>query len=326
MPRGARDLARNGVAVEVKECHIIQPADRRRAKHRSQRGAGDRPTAEPCDHRVNRCRGAAHRHAHVGCDHAAQPGRKAFFHADHALGSGQQIAQLHKRERPERADGDAADAVSRIAFGIDHILDRAVDRTQRDNHRFSPLDAVGPHQSTRRATKNLLKLGRKTRDHLQRVHLFLMAKIAHLGKRLGPDHRADGIGIVHVEHLHRIEGWQEHIHLFLRRHVDSLEGVGQDEAIHADHHRARQFLGNAEGEDVQVGGFLIGFRVKLNPTRILQRHRIRMIVPYVDRCANGAVAHRHHDRQTQPGRIVNRLCHEQEALTGRRRIGSRARR
>ena len=68
----------------------------------------------------------------------------------------------------------------------------------------------------------------------------------------GPDHRADRHRVVGVEHLARLERRQEGVDLLLVGHVDPLEGVGEDEAVHAHHHRQRELLGEPEGLDVQV--------------------------------------------------------------------------
>ena len=63
---------------------------------------------------------------------------------------------------------------------------------------------------------------------------------------------------------------------------------------------------------------------ELDPAGFAHRHRVGMIVPDVDRRADGAVSERHHDRQAEAGGVVDRLRHEQEALARRRGIGARA--
>ena len=48
-----------------------------------------------------------------------------------------------------------------------------------------------------------------------------------------------------------------------------------------------------------------------------------MVVPDVDRRPDRPVAERHDDRQTEAGRVVDRLGHEQQSLTGSCRVGAR---
>ena len=48
-----------------------------------------------------------------------------------------------------------------------------------------------------------------------------------------------------------------------------------------------------------------------------------MVVPDVDRRPDRPVAERHDDRQTEAGRVVDRLGHEQQPLTSSRRVGAR---
>ena len=57
-------------------------------------------------------------------------------------------------------------------------------------------------------------------------------------------------------------------------HLDPLDGVGEDEAVHADHHRQRQLLGEPERLDVQVDRLLVGLGVELDPAGVALRHRV----------------------------------------------------
>ena len=68
----------------------------------------------------------------------------------------------------------------------------------------------------------------------------------------------------------------------------------------------------------------IGFRKQLQPAGVTHRHRIGMIIPDVNRCADGPIAERHHDRQAEARGVVDRLGHEQQALARGRGIGARA--
>ena len=101
--------------------------------------------------------------------------------------------------------------------------------------------------------------------------------------------------------------------------------MGQDEAVDADHDRHRQFLGEPERLDVQIDRLLVGLGKQLQPSGVAHRHRVGMIVPDIDRRADGAVAERHHDRQAEARGVVDRLRHEQQALRGGRGIGAGAR-
>jgi hypothetical protein len=78
---------------------------------------------------------------------------------------------------------------------------------------------------------------RDLRDLLEGLHLLRVREVADLHERLRPDHRADRHGVIGVEHLTRREGRQERVDLLLLGHVHALEGVGEDEAVHADHDR-----------------------------------------------------------------------------------------
>ena len=101
--------------------------------------------------------------------------------------------------------------------------------------------------------------------------------------------------------------------------------MGQNEAVHADHHGQGEFLGDAEGLDVQVHGFLIGFGEELQPAAVALAHRVGVVVPDVDGRADGAVGDRHDDRQTETARVVDGLHHEEKALARRGRVGASAR-
>ncbi len=165
---------------------------------------------------------------------------------------------------------------------------------------------------------------RQLRYQLKRALLFVMLQITHLEKCIGPDHRADRHGIVAIEHLHRLERRQIGVDLRLVRHVHAIVSVGQDEAVDAHHHRARQLLGQPERLDVQVRRFLVGFGVQLDPARVAHRHAVGMIVPDVDRRADRAVADGHDDRQPEARRVIDRFRHEQDALARGGGVAARA--
>ena len=151
-----------------------------------------------------------------------------------------------------------------------------------------------------------------------------MHEVADLGERFGPDHRADRHRLGGVEDLARLEGREERVDLLLRRQLHALERVREDEAVHADHDRERELLGEPESLDVQVRGLLVGLGVELDPARVALRHRVRVVVPDVDRRADRAVGDRHDDRQAEARGVVERLDHEQQALARGRGVGAGA--
>jgi hypothetical protein len=147
-------------------------------------------------------------------------------------------------------------------------------------------------------------------------------EVSDLGEGLGPDQGADRHRIAGVEHLTWLVWRQERVHALLSRHIHLLEGVGEDEAVHAHHHWKRQLLGEPVRLDVEIERLLIGLGIELDPARIALRHRIRVVVPDVDRRADRPVGDRHHDRQAESGGVVDRLDHVEEPLTRGRRVGA----
>ena len=150
-----------------------------------------------------------------------------------------------------------------------------------------------------------------------------MREVANLFEGLGADHGADGDRIIGIEHLTRLVRGQEPVDHRLIEHVHTFYRVGEDESVHAHHHRHREFLGQAKSLHVQIGGLLVGLGEELNPPRVAHGHRVAVIVPNVDGGADGAIGERHHDRQSQPRRVVDRLNHEEQPLTRRRGVGAR---
>jgi len=239
----------------------------------------------------------------------------------------QSIGDSGKREGAVAGDAEHADpvaAIFRLAHGVDRVLDGAQHRTHRDHDGFGILGPVGAQQPAGIATEHRLEFRRQLRDALKCLHLLGVREIAHFHEGFRTDHRADRNRLVRVEYLARLVGRQVGFDLRRRRHVDTLVGVGEDEAVHAHHHRHRELLGQLEGLDVQVERFLVGFGEQLNPAAIALRERVGMVVPDVDRRADGPVGDSHDDRQAKAGRVIDRLDHEQQALRGSRRVAARA--
>jgi hypothetical protein len=84
------------------------------------------------------------------------------------------------------------------------------------------------------------------------------------------------------------------------RHVETLDRMGQDEPVHADHHRQGQLLGESERLEVEIDRLLVRSRIELDPAAVAHRHGIGVVVPDVDRRTDRPVGDRHHDRQPQP--------------------------
>jgi len=99
--------------------------------------------------------------------------------------------------------------------------------------------------------------------------------------------------------------------------------VRENETVHAHHHGHGEFLGDPERLDVQVKRLLAGLGVELDPAGVALRHRVAVIVPDVDRGADGAVGDGHHDRQAEAGGVVDGLRHVQQALAGGGGVGPR---
>lgn len=226
------------------------------------------------------------------------------------------VADRGHRKRPERGDPEHADLHTRCAHFVHRVLDRSQHRAERDHAGLGVVQQVGPDQPTRIAAKHLVELLCQRRNQVKRLHLPGMREVANFGEGLRPDHRTDGDRLRGVQHLAWCAGRQPGVDLLLGRDVDTFVRVRQDETVHADHDRQGQLLGDAKRLDVQVQGLLVGFGKDLDPAGIAHRHAVGVVVPDVDRGADGAVGHGHHDRQAQPGRVVDGLCQVQQALAG----------
>jgi hypothetical protein len=112
-----------------------------------------------------------------------------------------------------------------------------------------------------------LELCGQLRNAAERPQLLVVREVADLGEGLGTDQRAHAHRVRRIEDLPRHVGRQEGVHLLLRGHVHALVGVGEDEPVHAHHHRAGELLGEAERLDVQVERLLVGLGVELDPAR-----------------------------------------------------------
>ena len=286
--------------------------------------AGDRPSAETGDHGAATRVAAHHRLVDVGGDDPAPAGGQGLLENHHAAGPRQSVADLLEGERPEGLDAERAHPDADVAHLVDDLLDRPQHRAERHDDRLRALGSVAAHQAAGGSAEvdrePLGDLG----DHVEGLHLLVVGEVLDLEEGLGTDHRPDRHGVRGVEQLPGLEGGHERVDLLLVGDVDLVVGVGEDEAVHADHHRQRDLLGDPEGLDVQVERLLVRLGVELDPAGVAHRHGVGVVVPDVDRGSDRPVGDRHHDRQPQARRVVERLGHEEDALGGRRRIGARA--
>ena len=133
---------------------------------------------------------------------------------------------------------------------VDRVLDGAAHRPHGDDARLGVLGAIAADQPARIAAEAGAELAGVLGDQPQRLGLFVVGEELHLHEGLGPDHGADRRRLVGIEHLHRLERRQIGVDVGLRGDVDPLHRMGEDETVDVDHHRHRQFFGDAERLDV----------------------------------------------------------------------------
>jgi len=211
-----------------------------------------------------------------------------------------------------------------LAKVVYHVLNRAIDGTECHHNGFRPLRPIGAQQAACAVTKAAFKFLRQHWNALQGAELFVMSEVTNLHERFRTYHGAYRDRVRRIEHLPWFESWEESIDIGLGDDVELFVGVSQDKTVHTDHYGAREFFGNAEGQDVEVGGFLGGFGEELNPAGIAHRHGIGVIIPDVDGCSNGAVADSHHNGKAETGGVIDGFGHEQKPLAGSSRIGAGA--
>ena len=200
-----------------------------------------------------RLRQIAHGDRDVAGERPAHADVDRLFDDDHVARARQRLAQGAGGEGPERHQRDEADADAVGAHLVDHVLDGAVERAHRDDDQFRVGGLVLAQQAAGGAPEPALEFGGELFDERQRRVLLVILEIAHFGERVGPDHRADRDRVLGVEDLHRLIGRQIGVDGGLVGNVDALDGVGQDEAVDADHRRHRKLLGEPERQDVQIG-------------------------------------------------------------------------
>ena len=99
----------------------------------------------------------------------------------------------------------------------------------------------------------------------------------------GPTIAPIDTGVRGSSDLTRHEAREECVDRFLLRHIDPFHGVGEDEAVHADHDRERHRSASRYAWTCRSTASWLELGVQLHPTGVAHRHRVGMVVPDVDR-------------------------------------------
>ena len=140
-----------------------------------------------------------------------------------------------------------------------------------------------------------MELAGKVRDALQGIHVAQSGQLADLFEGIGSHHGADRDRVVRVEDLLGPEQGKKCVDRFLFGDIDLLHGVGEDEAVHTDHHREGELFREGEGLDVEIGSLLVGGGEQLDPSGVACGHGVAVVVPDIDGCADGPVGQGHDD-------------------------------
>ena len=284
--------------------------------------ARNRATAKAGNHCIHGGARAAERGFHFHAENtAAARGHRAVDH-DHAGRAFQRFSHRVIRERTEALQADNTHVEAFIPELIHGILDRADAGTHADHADIRVFGTVRGEETAGAAAENLCKLFLHAGQDFKRRIETVLRKVTDFGKRFRSHHGADRHRILRIEHLTRLIGREELIHLLLGRNIHAFERVRQNETVHADHHGERQLFGDTESLNMEIDRFLIIFSKQLQPAAVALGERVRLIVPDVDRGADRAVRDRHHDRKTETRGVINCLSHEEQALGSRRCIGA----
>ena len=101
------------------------------------------------------------------------------------------------------------------------------------------------------------------------------------------------------------------VDVFLFRHHDLGNGMRQNKAVHADHHRHHYpgVLSEPKSTEYRIKNLLIVGAIKLYPAKITQHQGITVIGPDIPGRPHGPVGHSHDHRQPQGGRGDTVLRH-----------------
>ena len=134
------------------------------------------------------------------------------------------------------------------------------------------------------------------------------------GSGIGHDHGIDVHRVFRIEIVKRFIRRQEGIHGFLRGNRDRHHGMGEPEAVKADHARDHCALGDLVGQHHHVEHFLVVHAIELHPAGIALRDGVLHIVEDGPGSAQAAVGHGHHHREPRAGRPVKLLVHVGQAV------------
>ena len=152
------------LVVEVEEGEALEAIACRVGEHRLERTLGDRPSAEPGDHRAQREVRVVRRHGNVGREHAAEADAEGLLDDDDSSGSGQRVGAPRRGGRvgtivipttPTRSPA--------IAAPIDGVFDRAEDRSECDDDRLGVFGPVGVEQAAAVAPEGVGEFARRAR-------------------------------------------------------------------------------------------------------------------------------------------------------------------
>ena len=108
----------------------------------------------------------------------------------------------------------------------------------------------------------------------------------------------------------------EVLDLAILQKLDILHCMGGDEAVHADHHRQPNRLGNGERLDIVVIDLLVVLRINLNPARIPRAHGVGMVVIDVDGAGQRTGRNRQHNGKPAGRCHVQKLIHQRQTAGG----------
>ena len=194
----------------------------------------------------------------------------------------------------------------RCAQLVDHVLDRAEHRSEGHHHGVGIVDAVAvtrPPEPRPNASANS-SASSSMRTRACSCRAWAMKRTS--SKASGPTMAPMETGSSGSSTLPRFEGRQVRVDLLLCGQVHAFDGVGEDETVHAHHDRERELLGQTERLDMEVSRLLVGLGEQHDPAGVADGHGIAVVVPDVDRCADGAVGERHHDGQAEARRRCRR--------------------
>ena len=145
--------------------------------------------------------GSLERGTHIGRDDSAETYGEAFLQHDDALRAGERPLHGGERPGPEAGDAQSADARAAAAHLVYRVLDRSEHGAERHDDGVGAFRAVRAHQAAGLAPEGVTELVGPSGDQLERLHLLRVREIAHFGKGLRADHRANGDRLARIEDL-----------------------------------------------------------------------------------------------------------------------------